>query len=244
VTSAELLPILRTCAAAIAHSLEGQTRRGYSGLRDTQYHLDLAADRAALDVLVPAGFRVLSEESGTTGTGEMTVVIDPVDGSTNCDRGIPFYATSLAVVGDGELLAALVVNLATGTRYEALRGEGAWRDGARIHSTEHAERSTAIMSFSGLPDAHAGWGQVRSLGAASLECCLVADGSLDLFAVTKRSTLYPWDYLAGLLVARESGAVAADYAKRELVIDVAESRQPIFASSVELLEEFLQLGPL
>jgi len=78
--------------------------RGLSGDRATQYHLDVVADDVARRVLGGAGFRVVSEESGVSGEGEFTVVVDPIDGSTNCDRGVPFYATSLAVVRDDELV--------------------------------------------------------------------------------------------------------------------------------------------
>ena len=91
-----LIDPLRQCALEIRESLVGQRGRGYSGQRATQYYLDLAADEVAVRVLTGAGFRVVSEESGVSGEGEYTVVVDPIDGSTNCDHGIPFYATSLA----------------------------------------------------------------------------------------------------------------------------------------------------
>jgi len=186
----------------------------------------------------------VSEESGVTGAGAMTVVIDPIDGSTNCDRGIPFYATSLAVLRNDELIAGLVVNQATKTVYEAMRGAGATRDGEQIAASGQEKLSSALVSFSGLPARHLGWSQFRALGAASLECCLVADGSLDVYAVAQRSYLHPWDYLAGLLIATESGAVAADYDGNELVIDGAIGRRPLFASSPALLELFLEAGSL
>ena len=235
---------LRTCAREIAHSIEGHRGRGYSGDRPTQYHLDVEADRAGLKVLIGSGMRVVSEESGVSGHGPVTVVIDPIDGSTNCDRGVPFYSTSLAALVNGELVAALVSNLATGTLFEAEAGSGATRDGVPIHPSSSTTIAGSIVSFSGLPSHHAGWAQLRVLGSASLECCLVADGSLDLFAVAQRSTLHSWDYLAGLLIATEAGAVAADYEGRALVIDTNESRRPVFAATSGLLTAALDLGPL
>ena len=240
----EILSVLRECADSIGESIEAHRGRGYSGLRDTQYHLDLAADEAGLRVLLGAGFRVVSEESGVSGEGELTVVIDPIDGSTNCDRGIPFYATSLAVLHQGNLVAGMVVNQATKTYFEAVRGCGATRDGELIRTSGQTKLSNAVISFSGLPDRHLGWSQVRSMGAASLECCLVADGSLDAYAVAQKSMLHPWDYLAGLLIAEESGAAAAEYRGESLVIETAIGRRPIFASSVELLSEILSYGVL
>lgn len=230
---------LRECAQAIAAVVTSGEHDGYSGLRSTQYHLDIAADEVALRVLHGAGFRVVSEESGVTGDGEYTVVLDPVDGSTNCDHGIPFYATSLAVLRNDELVASLVVNHATRVTYEAEKGAGAYRNGEKISPSGQVDVVKSIVSFSGLPSRHLGWAQYRSLGAASLEICLVADGSLDMFSVAARSGLHPWDYLGGLLMIEEAGAVAGEYDNESLVTSERVRRRPFFAATPELVT-FLQ----
>ncbi len=240
----DLMAPLRECALEIGEAVKAHRGRGYSGLRESQYHLDLVADEVALRVLGGAGFRVVSEESGVTGSGELTVVVDPIDGSTNCDRGIPFFATSLAVMRGDELIAGLVMNQATGTVFEAQTGGGAVRDGVAIAASGQTHLADAIVSFSGLPTRHLGWAQLRSLGAASLEICLVADGSLDVFGVAQHSTLNPWDYLAGLLIAREAGAVASDYRGEALETALMVARQPVFAASPALLEFMLAEGPI
>ena len=70
----------------------------------------------------------------------ITVVLDPVDGSTNCARDISYWATSIcALDGDGAL-AALVVNHASGTRTTAIRGAGTERDGRRVHASGEGAR--------------------------------------------------------------------------------------------------------
>jgi myo-inositol-1(or 4)-monophosphatase len=235
---------LRDCAFEIGEVVGGHRGRGLSGQRPTQYHLDLAADDVAVRVLTGAGLRVVSEESGVSGRGDLTVVVDPIDGSTNCDRGVPFFATSLAAVRAGELVAGLVVNLATSTVFEAEAGSGATRDSARIRVSDARDLAASIVSFSGTPSRHLGWAQVRAMGAASLEICLVADGSLDAYAVAQQSTLHPWDYLAGLLILREAGGAAADYRGDPLVITDALARRPVFAASDDLLENLLGHGPL
>src|SRR5580704_5015409 len=100
-----------------------------SGDRPGQYAIDLAADRAVLAVLEEAGLGVLSEESGRHRPEvELVAVVDPVDGSTNASRGIPWYATSVCILDRDGPRAAVVANLATGVRYHAVRGGGAWRD--------------------------------------------------------------------------------------------------------------------
>lgn len=237
-----LLDPLRQCALEIHDAVQSQRGRGYSGQRETQYHLDVAADEVACRVLTGAGFRVVSEESGVTGSGEYTVVVDPIDGSTNCDRGVPFFATSLAVLRGAELVAGLVLNQATGTCFESEKGAGATRDGVSISTSGRTDVSTSIISFSGLPDRHLGWAQCRAMGAASLEVCLVADGSLDVYAVAQRSTLHPWDYLAGLLILREAGGVAGDYHGDDLEISEMTPRHPIFCASSGLLDFMLGAG--
>jgi myo-inositol-1(or 4)-monophosphatase len=227
---------LNDCADRISTAIQRHRGTGLSGRRATQYHVDVVADEAALAVLLPAGFRVLSEESGFSGSGDLTVVIDPVDGSTNCDRGIPFFATSLAVLDGPTLVAGLVVNLATGTRFEAELGRGARRDGTTIAPSGVEELSQAIVSFSGHPAHHLGWNQYRAVGAASLECCLVGDGSLDAFAVTHRSSLFPWDYLAGMLVALEAGGVARELSGQNLVTTEVVERRPVLAATHRLVD--------
>jgi myo-inositol-1(or 4)-monophosphatase len=224
--------------------VEAHRGRGLSGERATQYHLDVAADHVARRVLAGAGFRVMSEESGVTGDGEFTVVVDPIDGSTNCDRGIPFYSTSLAVVRDDELVAALVMNQATGAIFEAEKGGGATRDGVSIAPSGQTDIARAIVGSSGYPSRNLGWSQNRSLGAASLEICLVADGSLDVYGVAQHTGLNVWDYLAGLLIVRESGAFDADYYGEDLVTIDDVIRHPVFAGSKELLAFMLDAGTI
>lgn len=240
----DISSVLRACAVEIRASIEGERGRGYSGQRPTQYHLDIAADAAGRRVLHASGMRVISEESGVSGSGDLTVVIDPIDGSTNCDRGIPFYATSLAVFSGDELVAAYVENLATGTVFEAQKGAGATRDGVTIRSSGQRHLDESLVAFSGLAEHHAGWAQFRTLGAASLECCLVADGSLDGFRVAQRTTLATWDYLGGLLIAREAGAVAQDLHGLELEVCEPVDRRPVFAASEELLAQLVALGDI
>jgi len=121
-----LLEVLHATATAIADALGDLDDWGLAGTKVDQYRHDLAADAAALAVLDDAGVSVLSEESGVRGADkDLVVVIDPVDGSTNASRGVPWFATSLCAVDADGPRAALVVNQASGTRFEAVRGGGA-----------------------------------------------------------------------------------------------------------------------
>jgi fructose-1,6-bisphosphatase/inositol monophosphatase family enzyme len=237
-----MLGVLDDAVQAIRQALDGLSEWGLAGTRPGQYHLDLAADGAALPILHGAGLAVLSEESGMTGgpTSRFLAVIDPVDGSTNAHRKIPFYATSICVLDAEGPLVGLVVNLATGTRYAAVRGGGADRDGAALKPSGCQELSSAIVGISGFPGHYPGWAQFRTLGAASLEFCAVAEGVLDAYMLVGRSTLYGWDYLAGLLICHEAGAVMVERDGAELVVRDDAPRRPIVAATSQLAAQLLK----
>ncbi len=235
-TDEELFQLLRSAALAVRDAVSGQRRRGLSGVRVSQYHADLEADRAALDVLVGAGLAVVSEESGRTGDGALTCVLDPIDGSTNFDRGIPFYATSMCVLDADGMRLATVVNQATDEWYEAARDRGATKDGERIAPSGATQLSRSIVSCAGTPTRNPGWAQFRALGSAALELCAVADGTLDGFVLLAGARLHPWDYLGGLLVASESGAHVVELDGAELVVAEGAPRRVVAAATAELLE--------
>ena len=171
-------------------------------------------------------------------------VIDPVDGSTNAHRGIPFYATSICVLDVEGPLVGIVVNQATGTRFEGVRGQGAQRDGETIRPSGCTELSSAIVGISGFPGEHPGWAQFRALGAAALEFCAVAEGTLDAYAVVGKSTLFGWDYLAGILICSEAGAVAVERDGVEIVVRDDGTRRPIVAATRQLAERLSKEGHL
>ena len=145
--------LLHDVADAVASAMRTVTDWGPSGARVGQYALDVTADDAALAVLRKAGVGVLSEESGfDPGTNGEVVVIDPIDGSTNASRGLPWFATSLCFVDDDGPAVALVVNQATGVRFSAERGGGAWCGERRLQATLSAPRPFASLGR----ESHAG----------------------------------------------------------------------------------------
>ena len=237
-TDAALLELFGEVANAVRGALDALDNWGPTGTRLGQYHCDVAADAVALDLLDRAGVGVLSEESGLRrADAEVVVVIDPIDGSTNASQGIPWFATSLCAIDADGLLAALVVNQASGTRFTATRGGGAFRDGTPIRASGCVALPDAIVGLSGLPDRHWGWRQCRMLGAAALDLCAVASGVLDAFADCSHDAHGLWDYAAGLLICREAGAVTRDARDRELVVVAHQARRtPLAAASPELLE--------
>jgi myo-inositol-1(or 4)-monophosphatase len=236
----EILDVLHRTADAVAGVLQANTDWSLSGKRATQYSVDLAADAAALAVLHGAGCAVLSEESQITGEwkpGGLMVVMDPLDGSTNASKRVPWYATALCAIDADGMRASLVVNQASGRdRYWATRGGGAFHNGIRLQVAERNTLRDSVIGISGLPSFRPAWGQFRALGAAALDICLVATGALDGWIDFNSHGV--WDYLASVLVCQEAGVVVSEFQSRDLVVtQYAEKRTPLVASSRELLDE-------
>lgn len=236
-----MLDVLHAAADAVRAALDEVVDWAPRTDRPGQYEIDVVADAAARLVLDAAGVGVLSEESGWfREDAAVVVVIDPVDGSTNASRRIPWYATSLcALDGDGPL-AALVVNQATGERFEATRGGGARLDGRPIAPSPVTAVSSAVVALSGFPPRALGWRQYRALGAAALDLCAVAAGRVDGYVDCSRDAHGPWDYLGALLVCHEAGAPVVDAQGRDLVcLGHTDRRTPVAAATGALLEELL-----
>lgn len=236
--AATALTVLDEAAAAVRVALDGLADWGPAGTHEGQYRADLVADAAALDVLGAAGVGVLSEESGRHRREQaVTVVIDPLDGSTNASRGVPWYAVSLCAVDADGPLAALVVNLASGMRFEAMRGGGARVDGRPAVPSGATDLAESMVALSGLPPGWLGWKQFRALGAVALDLCAVAAGTVDAYLDCSPSAHGPWDYLGGLLVCTEAGVPVVDAEGRDLVVlDHDARRTPIAAATPALLE--------
>lgn len=240
----DVLRIFQHAADAVRGVLASTDDWGASGLRDGQYNVDLAADAACLDVLYGAGLRVLSEESGITtpsgaGDGSGVVVVDPLDGSTNASRRIPWYATALCLVDDGVPTVALVANHATDDVFTAIRGSGAYRNGSICQPSGATGLAESIVGASGLPSHHYGWAQFRAMGASAPDICMVACGVTDAWC-DMHDHHGVWDYLASVLIAEEAGCAVGEVADRDLcVLDHRARRGPVVAASRELLGELL-----
>ena len=237
-----LLSVLHDAASAVRAVLDTLDDWGPAGTRPGQYLSDLAADTAAIEVLDKAGLGALSEESGLHHLDRpLLAVLDPVDGSTNASRRVPWYATSICVLDGDGARAAVVVNQASGVRYEAVRGGGARCDGRPVRPSACTTLSTALVGLAGMPPRHLGWRQFRALGAAALDLCAVADGVLDGYVDCVSNAHGPWDYLGGMLVCQEAGAVVVDAAGRGLEArGHGDRRTPLAAATPQLLAELTE----
>jgi len=172
------------------------------------------ADRAAEEAvraLVAASGRgegVLGEEFGDDG-GDAKWIVDPIDGTTNYVRGVPVWATLLALERDGVVCASVVSAPALGQRWWALRGEGAIADGSPCRVSAVSRLEDASVSSTSARRMPAGWSAIverawanRGLGDF-WQHCLVAEGALDVGA--DGPYMQVWDYSAVQLLVEEAG---------------------------------------
>jgi myo-inositol-1(or 4)-monophosphatase len=238
VTADEILRVLHEAADAVVAAFVDTTDWGPSGQRNDQYASDLVADSAVLEVLGAAGIRVLSEESGLGEGSGPVAVVDPLDGSTNASRSLPWFATSLCVVDDGGPWVAVVHDHASDRRYDAVRGGGARLDGDELAARGEVLLADSIIAINGPPPADPGWSQFRCMGASALDLCAVADGRFDGY-VDFDGGLGVWDYLGAMLVCREVGVDMVDAAGRDLVVLDHRARRSPVAGPPGLLVELL-----
>jgi fructose-1,6-bisphosphatase/inositol monophosphatase family enzyme len=239
----ELLALFGRIGAAASEVLRATTDWGPSGVRDTQYAVDLAIDAVCVPPLLEAGYDVLSEESGRQESSPSalgTVVVDPLDGSTNASLGLPWCATALCLVVDGMAQVAMVTNLATGETFDAVRGGGARRNGAPVRVRPTTALGDAIVAINGRAPMPVAWRQYRAMGSTALDIAAVARGGFDAYVDFDDDAIAVWDYLAAVLIVEEAGGVACDALDRPLVtLDVDARRAPMVATSPGLLADLL-----
>jgi len=177
---------------------------------------DRAVERALRERIARdrPGDTVLGEEEGDEG-GDVRWILDPIDGTKNFSRGIPVWASLIALERDGVVVCGVASAPALGHRWWAARGEGAYRDGERIAVSQIARLDEATVSFSrsGLRDprtiqlALAAWhAQPFSDFWAHL---LVAEGGVDVAAEHVMNT---WDNAVLQVIVEEAGGRFTDLA--------------------------------
>jgi myo-inositol-1(or 4)-monophosphatase len=175
--------------------------------------VDAAAEAVILDRFRLPEVRIVSEEAGESGSGPFTVVVDPIDGSLNAKRGIPFFSISIAVA-DGstmdDVFFAYVFDFGAGEEWTALRGGGAFLNGKPIvdapkdvleilsfEATTTAYVSANAARFDGVAE------RLRVMGSLAITLCHLAAGRVD--GVISLKPARSVDIAAAQLLVREQG---------------------------------------
>lgn len=162
----------------------------------------------------------LGEEGGGT-VAERLWVIDPIDGTANFLRGLPYWAVTLAYVEEGRTEIGVTYDPVHDELFVARRGGGTTRNGepVRVSGCTDPTRACVAVAFGFKQNSERYLRMVegltahgidhRRLGSSALKLCHVADGRLDGAASLRCNA---WDVLAGILLVREAGGVGTEYA--------------------------------
>jgi myo-inositol-1(or 4)-monophosphatase len=223
----ELLEVARAAAAEAGKLLvEGRPEnlgvaQTKSSPTDVVTEMDTAAEhtiRAAIRRHRPDDGFLGEEGASSPGTSGVRWVVDPLDGTVNYLYGLPSWAVSIAAEAEGRALVGVVAVPARGEIFHAVAGEGAYLDGRRITCRRAPEPGQALVAtgFNYVREVRTHQAEVvrrllpevrdiRRGGAAAVDLCDLACGRLDGYY---ERGLHPWDMAAGVLIAREAGALA------------------------------------
>jgi myo-inositol-1(or 4)-monophosphatase len=213
---------------------------------------DKASEAALLGFLharFPAA-AVLAEESGVSGgpPGGLRFYVDPLDGTTNYAHGVPHFAVTVGVSDGAGLAAGATYDPLRDELFTAGRGEGATLGDVRLRPSGRGELVGSLL-VTGFPyDVHERYDEplrlfgafirraraVRRFGAAAIDLAYVACGRFDGFWERQ---LKPWDLAAGILIAREAGALVTDLEGADSMLETGD----VIAASPALLAPMLEV---
>jgi len=248
-------PLLKTAK-------QPQPNLGIGAGGDAMKLVDFAAEKAIVEVMLENGiaFTLVSEESGVkefgTAPKDCFVTVDPVDGTTNLVRGLPFYCTSIAVSDkpvSSAVFAACVSDLFHDVSYTAFKGKGAFRNETRITSSSTRTLEEAVIGLdlntyklkAVAPQLTAlihETKHIRHFGANALELCYVADGLTDAF-VDIRGKLRATDVAAAFTIVKEAGGLVTspDDKPIDLRLDPKQTVKFVASGNKEIHERILGL---
>lgn len=212
-------------------------------------NIDQKAELIIRDVISQAypSHSILGEEGGfqENEDSETVWVIDPIDGTQNFIKGLPFFAVSIGIKEQGKITHGVIYDPMRQELFTASRGKGAFLDN-RIRVSDKRGLSGALVA-TGLryldketwlrpqPSLQAIFSQIadiRYMGSAALALAYVACGRLDAYW---ESGLHEWDIAAGCLLVKEAGGLVTDYQGQEHYLESGN----VVAASAKVLKEVL-----
>jgi myo-inositol-1(or 4)-monophosphatase len=222
------------------------------GAGDFVSRADIAAEKIIRDELMTArpSYGWLAEEGGGAEGRDPTRrwIVDPLDGTTNFLHGLPHFAVSIALEHKGEIVAGVIFDPVKDELFFAEKGAGAWMNDKRLRVSGRHKMIEAIFA-TGLPYGGRadlpetlqdlarilpGCAGVRRWGAAALDLAYVAAGRYDGFW---ERGLNPWDLAAGVVIAREAGALVASMTEGAGILESGD----IIASNEALFDRFARV---
>ncbi len=224
--------------------------------QDFVIQVDRAVERLLRDKLTGLlpGSKFLGEEDGGVVEAALLWVVDPIDGTTNYIRGLPHWCVSVALLEEGKLRLGIVFAPTLDWFYLAEAGKGATRNGKRLWRDPVLPEEALIDLGTSRRQTPAVFGplvgglrehglQYRAIGSAALGLSMAASGEVDGFL---EGHLWPWDVLAGKLIAQEAGCFAGEFLEGEAmrngnaaIVAAPGTETALFAAAENALADFL-----
>ncbi|MFX1275186.1 MAG: inositol monophosphatase family protein [Promethearchaeota archaeon] len=236
-------------------------KKGAGG--DISMHIDIVAEKVVIDILEKSRIDILliSEEIGEKFIGDkekaiqnkFKLIVDPIDGSNNAVRGIPFCSVSIAfAIGDNitSIEKGVVLDLISKDLYWAEKGKGAFKNGEHISVSTKTIRDSCIFEvdfrLNELMNALIKYKdiikkiyRVRVMGSCALSLCQVAKGSMDAYINFKKSMRLV-DLAAGLLILKEAGGKIFTFEGKDLDKELSIDLRFAFIASNAHLDSFFK----
>jgi myo-inositol-1(or 4)-monophosphatase len=234
--------------------------RGAGG--DISMHIDIVAENAIIKFIERSNIDLLliSEEVGEKYIGDKDnamknqykLIVDPIDGSSNAVRGVPFSSVSIAfAVGNkiANIEKAVVIDLTTRDLYSAERGQGAFLNGNKI-SVSDRDKQELIFEIDyrlrNLAESLDKYKRIikkskriRTMGSCALSLCQVARGSMDAY-INFKDIIRLVDAAAGILLVKEAGGKVFSFEGKDLEEELSINTRFAFIASNAKLEQFIK----
>lgn len=216
----QITEAVRACGEIILHADRGKScideKAGHANFVTTyDKKVQQELQRRLAEILPEAVFVGEEEDIHASVADGYAFIVDPIDGTTNFIKDYHLSAISVGLALDGERYMGVVYNPYLKELFTAVRGQGAYLNGAPIHvSSEPLENGVVLFgtapyyeelnkkSFEMAYDYFRRSLDVRRSGSAALDLCSVAAGRAELFFELR---LCPWDFAAGSLIVEEAG---------------------------------------
>ncbi len=235
--------------------------RGAGG--DISMEIDLIAENVIIESLekAKANLRLISEELGEKYIGDIdkakknqnVLIVDPLDGSNNAVRGVPYCSVSIALANGNrikDITKAVVINLNTKDIYWAEKGKGAYINNSQISVSDlditdkcffelNLPMKNLMENLQDLSPLIRRFFRIRILGSSALTLCQIAKGSMEAF-INLRPSNRLVDVAAGILILKEAGGKIFSTDGNEIDYELSINVKFPFIASNDKLEPFLK----
>jgi len=247
----EFIEIVKEAGEIFKEGFYKEVSISHKGKKDLVTEYDVKVEKFLIEKFSKFDYSIIAEET-LQEKFENSIIIDPIDGTTNFAHKLPFTAISVGIYEKKLPKYAIVYNPILNELFYAIKGKGAFKNREKISVSKENDFQNALIS-TGFPYSSAEneedlqWvitklkhilprcQDIRRFGSASLDLCYVAEGKFEGFY---EINLKPWDVAAGRLIVEEAGGVVTNNFGEEY--NMFEDKC-IVASNGFIHEEFIEI---